>query len=35
MGRRGLELLLAADPTPGEHLVEMPLQVRASIRSLT
>ena len=35
MGRRGLELLLAGDPTPGEHLVEMPLQVRASIRSLT
>nr|WP_028785259.1 LacI family DNA-binding transcriptional regulator [Terracoccus sp. 273MFTsu3.1] len=35
MGRRALELLLDPDPTPGEHLVQMPLQVRGSIRSLT
>ncbi|MHA3838288.1 LacI family DNA-binding transcriptional regulator [Terrabacter sp. AAH1] len=34
MGRRALELLLDPTRTPGEHLVEMPLQVRASVRAL-
>ncbi|GAA1501491.1 LacI family DNA-binding transcriptional regulator [Terrabacter terrae] len=34
MGRQALELLLDADAAPGEHLVDMPLQVRGSIRSL-
>ncbi len=35
MGRKALELLLDPAPTPGEHLVEMPIQVRDSIRPLT
>ena len=35
MGRKALELLLDPTPTPGEHLVEMPIQVRESIRPLT
>lgn len=35
MGRRGLELLLDPAPVAGEHLVEMPLQVRGSIRALS
>ena len=34
MGRRAMELVLGDEPQ-GEHLVEMPVQVRASIRSLT
>lgn len=34
MGRKSLELLLDPAPTPGEHLIEMPLQVRGSIRPL-
>jgi LacI family transcriptional regulator len=34
MGRKALELLLDPAPTPGEHLIEMPLQVRGSIRPL-
>ena len=34
MGRKALELLLDPAPTPGEHLVEMPVQVRDSIRPL-
>jgi LacI family transcriptional regulator len=29
-----MELLLRPDESPGEHLVEMPLQVRGSIRAL-
>lgn len=33
MGRKGLELLLDPAPTPGQHLVEMPIQVRRSILS--
>jgi LacI family transcriptional regulator len=32
MGRTALELVLDPAPTPGEHLVEMPVQVRDSIR---
>ncbi|MFC7595929.1 LacI family DNA-binding transcriptional regulator [Terrabacter sp. GCM10028922] len=32
MGRRAMELLLADDEPTGEHLVEMPVQVRDSIR---
>jgi LacI family transcriptional regulator len=32
MGRKALELLLDPAPDPGEHLVEMPVQVRESIR---
>ena len=35
MGRKALELLLDPAPTSGEHLVEMPIQVRESIRALT
>ncbi|WP_330475283.1 LacI family DNA-binding transcriptional regulator [Terrabacter sp. C0L_2] len=35
MGRQALELLLQPEESPGERLVEMPLQVRESIRSLT
>ncbi len=31
MGRKGLELLLEPTSSPGEHLVEMPVQVRGSI----
>jgi LacI family transcriptional regulator len=31
LGRRGVELLLDPDRTPGTHLVEMPLMSRASI----
>ncbi len=31
MGRKGLELLLEPTSPPGEHLIEMPLQVRGSI----
>lgn len=34
MGRQAMELLLRPDESPGEHLVEMPLQVRGSIRAL-
>ena len=34
MGREAMKLLLRPDDSPGEHLVEMPLQVRDSIRSL-
>lgn len=34
MGRRAMELVLGDEPQ-GEHLVEMPVQLRASIRSLT
>ena len=34
MGRQALELLLRPDEEPGEHLVEMPVQVRGSIRPL-
>ena len=32
MGQRAMELLLADDPPTGEHLIDMPLQVRDSIR---
>ena len=35
MGRRALELLLDPAAAPGEHLIEMPVQVRGSIRSLS
>jgi LacI family transcriptional regulator len=35
MGQRAMELLLADDEPAGVHLLEMPLQVRASIRPLT
>ena len=35
MGRQALELLLDPAAAPGEHLIEMPLQVRGSIRSLS
>ncbi|GAA2158644.1 LacI family DNA-binding transcriptional regulator [Humibacillus xanthopallidus] len=34
MGRQAMELLLRPEDSPGEHLVEMPLQVRESIRPL-
>jgi hypothetical protein len=30
-----MQLVLAENPVPGERLVEMPLQVRGSIRTLT
>ncbi|MBC9820499.1 LacI family DNA-binding transcriptional regulator [Terrabacter sp. MAHUQ-38] len=35
MGQRAMELLLADDEPTGEHLLEMPLQVRDSIKPLT
>jgi LacI family transcriptional regulator len=34
MGRRAMEIVLDEDAPPGERLVEMPLQVRGSIRPL-
>ncbi len=35
MGRQAMQIVLAEHPEPGERLVEMPLQVRGSIRTLT
>ena len=35
MGRKAMELVLRPDEATGEHLVEMPVQVRESIRSLS